>query len=36
MSQYFNLTLDTLAPSAGSITVDSYYNANGNVGLSAQ
>mgnify|MGYP002624860293 CR=1 FL=1 len=36
MSQYFNLTLDTTAPSSGSITVSSYYKAAGNVSLSAQ
>ena len=35
MSQFFNLTLDTTAPSGGSITVDSYYNAAGSVGLNA-
>ena len=35
MSQYFNLTLDTTAPSGGSITVDSYYNTSASVGLSA-
>ena len=35
MSQYFNLTLDTVAPSGGSITVDSYYNTTGTVGLNA-
>lgn len=35
MAQYFNLTLDTTAPSGGSITVDNYYNTAGSVGLSA-
>ena len=35
MAQYFNLVLDTTAPSGGSITVDSYYNAAGSVGLNA-
>lgn len=35
MAQYFLLNLDTTAPSGGSITVDSYYNAAGSVGLNA-
>lgn len=35
MSQYFNLTLDTTAPSGGSISVESYYNAAGSIGLNA-
>ena len=35
MAQYFNLTLDTTAPSSGSITANSYYNAPGNVTISA-
>ena len=35
MAQYFNLTLDTTAPSGGSITVENQYNAAGSVGLNA-
>jgi hypothetical protein len=35
MAQYFNLTLDTTAPSGGSITANSYYNAPGNVSINA-